>query len=210
MATVILSGGLSKRMGSDKGLLILGDKPLILHIIEVVKNFSDEIIVAISRNSNILNYKKILPDDVYLVIDLLPKQSPVVGIYSGLSRVTTDYAFIVSCDTPFVNSKVVKFLFEEAIDFDAAIPRWPNGFIEPLHAVYRVVSTLKSAKEAYEANELRNLDIVKRLKRVKYIPIDKIREFDRELYTFFNINTPEDFERAIKIIESKKDKDKDK
>ncbi|MEM2750220.1 MAG: molybdenum cofactor guanylyltransferase [Nitrososphaerales archaeon] len=202
-ATVILSGGQSKRMGLDKGLLPLNNKPLILHVFDAVKNFSDEIIISLSRNSIISKYAEILPNNVHIVIDSFPIQSPVVGIYSGLSKTSADYAFIVSCDMPFVNSNIVKFLFDEAIGFDAAIPKWPNGLIEPLHAVYKVETALIAAKEACEYNEMRNTDIIKRLKKVNYISTNKLKEFDYELHTFFNINTLDDFKNAVEILKRK-------
>jgi molybdopterin-guanine dinucleotide biosynthesis protein A len=108
----------------------------------------------------------------------------------------SEYCIVLSCDTPFVNDSVLRFLFRRAVHSDAAIPKWPNGDIEPLQSVYKVKSVIPAAKMSLSRNEFRNVDMIKRLSRVNYVPIQEIKRVDAELNTFFNVNRRSDLRRA--------------
>jgi len=77
---------------------------------------------------------------------------------------------------------------------DAAIPRWKDGFLEPLHAVYKCESMIKETRKAIESGESIILAPIFRM-NINYIDIETIRKIDPNLRTFININTPEDMER---------------
>ena len=91
---IILAGGKSSRMGSDKGLVLLNGKPMISYIIEILKKMQIPIII-ISNNEN---YKQFgLP----VFADIIKEKGPLGGIYTGLKNSKTESNIIVSCDVPF-------------------------------------------------------------------------------------------------------------
>jgi molybdopterin-guanine dinucleotide biosynthesis protein A len=80
------------------------------------------------------------------------------------------------------------------------IPKWPNGYVEPLHSVYRLSSSIPAIESAFDVGERSVLDMIKRLDSVRYVPVDDLRRFDKELLTFFNINYPKDLDTANEIM----------
>ena len=83
---------------------------------------------------------------------------------------------------------------------NAVIPRWPNGYIEPLQAVYRTDKALKASEEAVENGRMDMRSMIRGLRRVRYVSTIVIREIDPELDTFMNINSRFDLRRAELIL----------
>jgi len=197
---VILSGGKGRRIGAPKAFIKLNGEPLILHVLEKVKKEVGEIIVVIDRDDDPSSYASILPSGVLIVKDYMAGIGPLAGIFTGMQNLKTEYAVVLPCDTPFVKESVIKFLFDVASGVDAAVPRWPNRYIEPLQAVYRVVSSLRAARRALEEGERRVYGMIKRLGKVLYISVEELRRLDPDLLTFFNVNTEGNLERARLLL----------
>jgi len=195
-ATIVLAGGRSKRFGSNKAFIKLGDKPLLRHVVETSLRVVDEVVVAVGRDDGVAEYLKVLPRSVKVLKDTMESKSPLIGIITGMKGIRSEYTAVMSCDTPFVRAEVLKYLFGKAHGADAVVPRWPNGNIEPLHSIYEVSSTLYAAEEAVKMKRYRILHMINRLGTVFYVPINEVRKLDRELITFFNINTANDLRTA--------------
>ncbi|MEM3755142.1 MAG: molybdenum cofactor guanylyltransferase, partial [Candidatus Bathyarchaeia archaeon] len=158
-----------------------------------------KVVLVVGTKDKINNFLRILPNPIIITKDDLEGYGPLAGILSGLKMINSAYTAILPCDSPFIRTEVIDFLFNNVKPYDAIIPRWANGYIEPLHAVYKVKPALKAVKEAISKKELYIVDMIKRLKKVRYISIDELKLYDNELLTFFNINTRNDFEKAKKI-----------
>lgn len=91
-------------------------------------------------------------------------------------------------------------MFDRARGADAAIPQWPNGYIEPLHAVYKVSPALSAAEKAMGEGRLTIRAMIAGLGKVVYVGTDELRRFDPELSTFFNINSQKDLRTAVKML----------
>jgi molybdopterin-guanine dinucleotide biosynthesis protein A len=91
-------------------------------------------------------------------------------------------------------------LFDRARGADAAIPRWPNDYIEPLHAVYKVSSAISAAECATSEVRLDIRAMISMLGKVVYVSTDDIKKFDSELLTFFNINNRKDLDAAAEML----------
>jgi molybdopterin-guanine dinucleotide biosynthesis protein A len=198
--SIILAGGLSRRMGRPKPLLDFGGKPLIVRIVNRLRETVEEIVVVLSKRENVEIYRAILPSYVTIAMDLQEEQAPLVGVYSGLRAIQSEWAFIVSCDVPFLNQKVVELLFEKTKGYDAAVPIWPNGLLEPLHAVYSVKPSLRAASIAVKNGRFKNIVILKDL-QVNYIPIDFFKSVDSRFLSFLNVNTQNEYQEALKLID---------
>ncbi len=185
---VVLAGGKSSRMGRPKSLLLFDGEPLIVHIVRALKQmFAETIVVAAPEQE--------LPDlPAILVRDEVAYQGPVGGIYYGLKAASGNFCFVTSCDVPFLNLALISHLTSQMSTHDVAVPYWENRF-QPLHAAYRT-SVRPLLKEQLDRGELRPVYLFDKV-RTRKIGEDEIRRFDPEGLSFFNMNTPDDYERAL-------------
>ena len=59
---IVLCGGKSRRMGQDKGSMSLDGKPMIIHILETISHFADEIVLVLRDENQADEYKNLLKD----------------------------------------------------------------------------------------------------------------------------------------------------
>jgi len=197
---LILAGGKSQRMKENKALMTLANKPLLSHVIDRVWGLTCEIVVVIGKNEEPRRYSALLPTAVTLLKDSAEGMGPLAGMLVGLQSMHSSYTVVLPCDSPFVKREVLEYLLNLAQGADAAIPRWPSGYIEPLHAVYKVSSAMHAAEIAIDRRELLILDMIKQLNKVVYVDTEEIRKLDKDLITFFNINSREDFKTAEMLL----------
>src|SRR6266404_2140541 len=185
---VVLAGGKSSRMGRPKSLLLFDGEPLIVHIVRALKQmFAETIVVAAPEQE--------LPDlPAILVRDEVAYQGPVGGIYYGLKAASGNLCFVTSCDVPFLNLALISHLTSQMSTHDVAVPYWENRF-QPLHAAYRT-SVRPLLKEQLDRGELRPVYLFDKVRTCR-IGEDEIRRFDPEGLSFLNMNTPDDYERAL-------------
>jgi molybdopterin-guanine dinucleotide biosynthesis protein A len=205
-SAIVLAGGFSSRFGQDKGVLELAHKPLIRHVVDAVSPVVDETIIVTSSQERVTQYAKVITADVQFVIDVCESNSPLIGALTGLGYAHGEYALLLPFDTPFVSKEVVLLLFELCLNRAAAIPRWPNGHIEPLHAVYQTEPALEAAKTAVAEGKMNVRAMIEKLRGVRYVSTLVIQQLDPELRTFFNINTPEDLKKAMAMVKPRKRK----
>src|SRR5450759_5190860 len=192
-SAIILAGGRGKRMGyREKSMMIINGKPLVTYVIKSLENVVDEIIISVRDKAQGELLGTILPGYTY-AYDEFENKGPLSGILGGLTLCRNEFCFIAACDMPFINEDVVKMLFRLSKSHDAAIPRWEDGFLEPLHAVYRCGPMIRETRKAIESGESIILAPIFRM-NVNYINIENIRKIDPDIRTLININTPEDME----------------
>jgi len=202
-SAIILTGGFSSRFGQDKGLLQLANKPLIMHVLDAISSIVDENIVVVSSKVQAENYAKLVSSNVKIFVDTVNTHSPLVGALTGIKEAHGDYSILLPCDTPLVSRNIISLLFELCTDKSAVIPRWPNGYIEPLQAVYCTRHALEAARNALSKEELNMRSMVDRLQGVRYVSTLVLQQLDPELRTFFNINTPLDLRKAEFMLRRK-------
>jgi molybdopterin-guanine dinucleotide biosynthesis protein A len=205
-SAIVLAGGFSSRFGQDKGVLELADKPLIKHIIDAVSPVVNETIIVTNSQERITKYAKVMVADVQFVVDVCESRSPLIGALTGFGSAHGKYSLLLPFDTPFVSREVVSLLFELCRNKAAVIPRWSNGYIEPLHAVYQTKLALEAAKSAVAEGKLNVRAMIKKLRGVRYVSTLVIQQLDPDLHTFFNINTPADLKNAMAMIKPRKRK----
>ena len=190
---IILCGGRSLRMGKDKGSLVLNGKPMILHVLDTIKDIADEIVLVLRDQDQIDKYNQFLEDEtvpIKIVTDEIKDQGPLVGILTGLSKINSEYAQILPCDSPFISKEFVLKMSEiaEGKEFDAIVPIWDDRHIEPLHSIYNktAVGTIRDLIK----NKKRNVKALIECLNVKYIDAGKL---DETTMSFRNINTINEF-----------------
>lgn len=107
ITAVILAGGRGHRMGDqDKGLVKLAGKPLIEHVLAVVRAQVGKLLISANRHLELYGRYG------YLVIsdDMTDYQGPLAGFASAMSAVDTDYIVTMPCDTPLLPEDLVQRL----------------------------------------------------------------------------------------------------
>jgi molybdopterin-guanine dinucleotide biosynthesis protein A len=203
-SAIVLAGGFSSRFGQDKGVLELSHKPLIRHVVDAVSPVVDETVVVTNSQERVAKYAKLTRSDVKFAVDVCEFRSPLVGALTGFGVAHGEYSLLLPVDTPFVSREVVSLLFELCLNRMAVIPRWPNGHIEPLHAVYHTCQALEAAKCAVAEEKLNVRAMIEKLRGVRYVSTLVVQQLDPELRTFFNINTPADLEKAVAMAKPRK------
>lgn len=111
---VILTGGESKRMGSDKAFTAFQGKPLLEHVLEKVAPLFSELLMSVHTLRPDLNYEQ--------VVDGSEGRGPMVGIKRGLEEVKTGWVFVIACDMPFVSRALIQRLADKRDSHDAVVP----------------------------------------------------------------------------------------
>lgn len=195
-SAIILAGGFSSRLGQDKGLVQLANKPLINHVIDETKSLVDERLVVVSSKVQAEKYSNVLSGEAEILVDDGEVHGPLVGARAGFKRAQGEYSLLLPCDTPFVSRPVLQLLLELCIKRNAAVPRWPNCYIEPLQAAYCTKAALEAATNALLSGKLNLQTMVDRLQRVRYVSTLVLKQLDPQLRTFFNVNTTMELEKA--------------
>ena len=185
MTGVILAGGKSKRMGQNKALMDLQGKPLIQHVLDNLRTFTEQQIII----GDPALYSKF---GVPVFADEHLGKGPLAGIQSALQHSTTELNFIVGCDMPNIEASILKHL-EQYIDgeHDAFVPIH-DGLIEPLCAVY-LQRCLQPFTECLEQDVLKLSEAFDRV-RVKFVEVGPGTGLE-DLDVFKNLNTPQDTEQ---------------
>lgn len=200
-SAVILAGGFSSRLGHDKGLLQIAGKPLIRHVLDATKSMVEEQIIVVSSDAQARKYSQVMKEHVKIAKDDKNAQGPLAGAFAGFKCASGEYSLLLPCDTPFVNKRVISLLLELCTNKNAAIPRWPNCYVEPLQAVYCTKPAIQAASVALIEGKADLQSMINKLTRVRYISTLVIQQLDLELKTFFNINTIMDLKKAEAMLQ---------
>jgi FdhD protein len=183
---VILAGGESRRMGSDKSLLPIQGARFIDHVYRRLSELFEEVIIV--TNSPTL-YDGI---PCRKVPDIYHAQGSLAGIHSGICHARHERVFVVACDMPFVDPDVVRHICARADGADVVIPVGEQG-CEPLHALYGK-SCLPPMENALDAGQKRIVAFFPHVK-VTEIGARELSALDPGELSFCNINTPQEYFR---------------
>jgi molybdopterin-guanine dinucleotide biosynthesis protein A len=196
-SAIILSVGSSKGFTSDKGILELGNKPLLNYVIDAVEGLVEEVIVVTSSQEQTDSYSKLIfSKKVRFAVDVSESKGPLVGALTGFEAANGEYSALLKFDSPFISSEVLSLLLDCCVGKAAAVPRWTDQEIEPFHAVYNTKQALQATKEALAEDGSDMQTVVEKLRGVRYISTMVIEQLDPDFKTFFCINTPLDLRKA--------------
>lgn len=162
----------------------------------------DETIIVVSSKTQAEDFTKVTGSETRIVIDISDMQGPLVGASTGFEKAYGQYSLLLPCDTPLVSRDILSLLFQLCTNKNAVIPRWPNGYIEPLQSVYQTKPALEGAKKALDEGRTDMRSMIRKLQNIHYISTTALHQLDPELKTFFNINKPADLEKAESILKS--------
>jgi molybdopterin-guanine dinucleotide biosynthesis protein A len=199
VAGYVMAGGASRRFGADKALVEFGGKTLLARMCGLVETATGSVRVIAPR-------ERYVDYGVAIVEDRWPDEGPLGGIITALrstaaSGAGQDWNLIVSCDMPFLTREWLEFLRERAVASDAevVVPRSAYG-LEPLCACWRT-SAATSLHAAFDEGVRKVTEAMKRL-RMEVLDETHWKRFDSAGQLFWNMNTPQDYEAALRKWET--------
>lgn len=184
---VILAGGKSRRMGSDKSFMEVGQAGMIqLVAAELQKVFNEVFIAGGSEETG----RRL---GLRVIADLIPGGGPLSGIHASLNASSHDKCLVVPCDMPFLKAELAAYMVSQAQGYDVAVPT-DGVYYQPLFAVYDK-SCIKVIEQALQAGRYKVVDFYPQV-RVNYVNESLLRKFADTGRAFFNVNTPTDLQQA--------------
>lgn len=188
---IILAGGQSRRMQTNKALIRLGKELMIQNIINTLQKSADEIIIVTNDPIDYLAF------EAMLVTDLIPQHGPLSGIHAGLKAASGTYGFVVACDMPFLSAELISYMIEHIDGYDALIPRI-GEYYQPLHAIYSK-QCIQPIEKRLLAGNFKVSSFYDDI-NLKYITEQEIIPFAEINKLFFNINSPDDLQKAREMV----------
>jgi molybdenum cofactor guanylyltransferase len=194
-SAIILAGGRSLRMGTSKAALDFGGVPILRRIVDELRRRLLEVIVVSAPDAS--PGPAIEVHDARVIHDDLAFAGPLDALRRGLLAASHEIAFACSCDLPLLNADLATAICTMVGNREAAIPK-VDGRDQPLCAAYRT-SVAASIARMVGDGEKRMLALIDTLD-TRRVNESELRPFDPDLRSFINVNTPEDYARALKLI----------
>lgn len=206
----VQAGGGSTRFGVDKALVELQGKSML--------DRTCALLMPVCKSVRIIApFEKYPQALVPVVTDKWPGEGPLGGILTalyhaddmsralslapGMAEEARTHCLIVSCDMPFLRREWLTFLCERAIrgKADVVVPKSKSG-PEPLCACWRS-DAAPAIQRAFDGGIRKVTEVMKRV-RMEVLDESAWKRFDSDGRLFWNMNTPEDYEEARRILES--------
>ncbi len=210
----ILVGGESSRMGEDKSRLLVNGKTTVSLITEALRPVTSSIRTVGSHLEQVSEFgvpplgRRVkaelqTTDPLENIPDLQTRWGPLGGIEAALRAGRSKFCVVVACDLPFVTTALFAYLlsFAEASEAcDAIVPMQEDGRPQPLCGVYRREPCLTATENAIADNQHSPRAMLDRVS-TRYITFNELTNLPGSDHFFFNLNRPEDYERAKEIAD---------
>jgi molybdopterin-guanine dinucleotide biosynthesis protein A len=199
---IVLAGGKSSRMGTNKSFLKFGDKEAVEITINLMKSLFSEVIISSNQPEE---YEKFgLP----IFKDIYEFKGPLAGIHSGLLHSQTEKNFVISCDVPLITKEMIEYLVESEGESDIVICK-ADGFNQQLVGFYKksllpdIEKILSENQEETRAEQQhhRKCNVMRLVEssKSKIIDANSLPFYKEDM--FFNMNRPADYEKILKSLE---------
>ncbi len=189
VTVVLLAGGKSRRMGTDKLLLPQRDGTVLEQAVRRFSASFDRVCVSVAWEGC---YPGIPAEHI---VDEYPGCGPMAGVQAGLKHCGDEGVFFAAADLPFSGPHDACMIIEKCqTDAEICVPLGPDGRIEPLFGFYRM-SVLSRAEELLRAGRYRMKELLD-VCRVRYLTPEETEGLLNPA-GFANMNTPEDYRRLL-------------
>ncbi|MBK9175131.1 MAG: molybdenum cofactor guanylyltransferase [Flavobacteriales bacterium] len=179
---VVLAGGKSLRMGSDKALIEIEGRTMLDRALDLLDPHCAEVLVIGEQEK----YGSVGP---FVIADEWPGKGPLGGIATAMRYASNDKLLVIACDMPHLNARLFDLIKTNLGQFtDAVVPRH-DGLIEPLAAAYNR-SAQPSFRRCVELDVLKMSDALSQV-RTSYMEVLPGRD-GWPAGLFRNINSPTD------------------
>jgi molybdopterin-guanine dinucleotide biosynthesis protein A len=180
-------------MGVDKSFTYLNNKSIFEHTLARIQELVLPTILITNSPDKYAAYA--LP----MYQDIFPDQGALGGLYTAIQKSKTGFTLCVACDMPFLNVNLLKYLLSLCTaEWDIIVPR-TDGHPEAMHTVYSK-ACLEPIQRQIAQGKLKASGFFDQVK-ARYIEEEVIRQFDPDLRSFMNVNTPDDLLTAHTIAQ---------
>ncbi|SRR5881227_3107630 len=183
LTAVLLAGGESRRMNTEKATIIFNGEPLWQRQIKLLRHLGPENILVSARAE-----RSWRPVDTELVLDQPPSRGPISGLTAALARTRTSHLVALGVDMPFVTAAQLQHLCNRANPGCGVVPTIDER-VEPLAAVYPV-EAYADFTAALTGNNWSLQPLVRRLADEGKVQLINVAEAEAELYR--SLNEPPD------------------
>ena len=132
---IVMCGGKSSRMGTDKSRIIYHKKEQRYHVYEMLQSICEDVFISCNKEQQHFidkEYNVIADENSYNAI------GPLGGILSSFKKLPKGNLFVVGCDYPYLTSKVLEDFISsvKATTIVAAFYNNKEELYEPLLAYY--------------------------------------------------------------------------
>jgi len=189
---IVLAGGRSTRMGVAKATLPFGPETMLQRVVRLLGTTVSPIVAVAARDQEL----PALPADVIVARDEREARGPLEGLRAGLKALpeSVDAAYVTSCDVPLLEPAFVEHMLALLGEHDIAVMEI-DGFTHPLSAVYRR-AVLPHVEGLLAQDRLRPAFLFDAV-RTRRVSPGEMRGADPDLRTLRNLNTREDYEKAL-------------
>jgi len=187
-----MAGGRGRRLGGRaKWALPLGDTTLLERQLGVLREVVDHLLIVTTPEAIVENR------DVPVVFDLIQGAGAMGGVLTAVSFAPTDRTLVIACDMPFLSTAFIRHLVERGETADNAVPRTNDG-LHPLCATYSRRCGARLAGRV-RSGALKMTDFIEHAEglSISEIGAGDVSRFDPDSTLLFNINTPDDYARAL-------------
>ncbi|MGC9146292.1 MAG: molybdenum cofactor guanylyltransferase [Infirmifilum sp.] len=200
MEVALLAGGFAKRLGGMyKPLIRICDKPVLAALAMRLSSAFEKIIVVVHTKEQeelVSSALANIPGEIIIAVDEIRETAPIVGLYTAARNSTTSAFAVLPADVPFLKAETILNILKNLETFyDAVVPKWPNGYLEPLIASYRREALIRALNGL--DNYGKSVTWLLAKLRTKYVDINALTPHPN--LEFFNLNTPEDLAKAEEI-----------
>ena len=193
MTTMILAGGQSSRLGRDKAFEKIGSSTSIERVIESAISVSETVFIVANDTEK---YDHLAKGEIRVLKDRIPMQGPLGGILTGLEASDDMLNLALSCDSPFLSADLLRFLVSCSKGYDVTLVRVGDR-LHPLPGIYSK-DCIGPISESIRSGQRKIVSFFEDV-NVNIIDSGKIKNMDRDLYSFFNINNEDDLSEARSI-----------
>ncbi|MCC3409467.1 MAG: molybdenum cofactor guanylyltransferase [Microcoleus sp. PH2017_10_PVI_O_A] len=186
IAVIVLAGGQSSRMGTDKALLEIEGKSLLQRACEVAAALTPQVYVLTAWPDR---YRSTLTEPSQFLVEYNPGTGPLVALTQGLTDISADWILLLACDLPLLDSRIIDNWASKLTEFPPstlAVVPYQNSRWEPLCGFYRPQS-LSSLQSFIEKG---GRSFQKWLNQIQAIPLPVGKP---EALMLSNCNTLEEF-----------------
>lgn len=193
VSAAILLGGASRRMGHDKARLSIDGVAAVTRLARACEKLFDDLLLVGGDPPEGAPGRRI-PDPP-------GPSSPLRGLVGALEAARAARVLVVATDLLLVTPDLLLALvaWPEA---DAVVPR-PAAGPQPLCALYRRETVLPVAKQRLASGDLSLRGLLDTIDEVSFLDAGDLCEIDPEDSALANVNTPEDFERALGMLRNR-------
>ncbi len=187
----VTAGGKSSRMRQDKAWLDLNGRTMIERVIDAVR----PVATTVSIIANDDRYRQL---GFPVFPDTHAGLGPLEAIRTALLNSRSPTVLLAGCDIPFISTELFRYLIGARAAHQAVVPVGKDGRLQPLSALYST-DALAHVNRLIERRELkvsRLFDLVP----ARFVAYEEIRHLPRAELFFENINTPEEYARALKLF----------